>query len=279
MRKLLAIIALVWTASGHAGLASSPTAPVKGQAAAVAGNPPPTPAPAPVITISLTPDDREAISRVAFAEAGNQAEEGLAGVMFTILNRMRSWGGTAQDVVNSPGQFEPVTRAGGSWQDLPALSATEEVEAGTILDLILQSRLPDPTKGALYFQNPAIVAQRVADGEDSPGELNFGGKTPIAVIRNHAFYSSFTSQSGPPPIANWQSVAEAPKPHLFIDGKIPSQLASNAGSSPGLMVPLDTQAAQAQGTQSAPGLFVAVTTPTPVSEPAALQPSPGAIGN
>jgi hypothetical protein len=162
---------------------------------------------------------------------------------------------------------------------LPALSQAQEVEAGTILDLILQSRLPDLTKGALYFQNPVIVAQRVADGEDSPAELNFGGKTPIAVIRDHAFYSTFTSSGAPASIISLPGVSDAPKPHLFIDGKIPAQLASGPSSSSGLFVPLDSQATPNQDDQNAPGLFVAVTTPQPVAAPGILSPSPGAIDN
>lgn len=35
------------------------------------------------------PDAREAITRVAFAEAGNQGDSGLAAVVYTILNRVQ----------------------------------------------------------------------------------------------------------------------------------------------------------------------------------------------
>ena len=38
----------------------------------------------------LSYEDREAIGRVTYAEAGNQGEEGLAAVIFTILNRVNS---------------------------------------------------------------------------------------------------------------------------------------------------------------------------------------------
>jgi hypothetical protein len=131
----------------------------------------------------------------------------------------------------------------------------------------------------LYFQNPVIVAQRVADGEDSPVELNFGGKTPIAVVRDHAFYSTFTNSGAPASIISLPGVSDAPKPHLFIDGKIPEQLASGLISSPGLFVPLDSQDTPNQSDQNAPGLFVAVTTLQPVAAPSILPPSPSAIGN
>ena len=83
--------------------------------------PPPAPASA-VMAPPLTrsglaplvagPDAREAITRVAFAEAGNQGDSGLAAVVYTILNRVQDgrWGATVEAVVNARGQFEPVMR-------------------------------------------------------------------------------------------------------------------------------------------------------------------------
>jgi spore germination cell wall hydrolase CwlJ-like protein len=225
----------------------------------------------------LTAQDREAIARAAFAEAGNQAEDGLTGVIYTIFNRLHAgtWGATAQEVVNAPGQFEPVTNAGGQWQNLSALSAAQEVEANTILDLILQQRLPDPTHGALYFQNPTIVAQRAADGTVAPSLVNFGGQTPIAVIRDHAFYATFAGSGEP------QSIVPlpAPRPSLFVDAKLPTGLAQGEGNPPGLFVPVDATPNTHQEDESAPGLFVAVTAPQPLQAPGFMAPSPGATGN
>ncbi len=242
-------------------------------------NKPAQAAPAPVLAgpITLSAQDREAIGRVAFAEAGNQAEEGLAGVIYTILNRLRAgtWGATAQAVVNAPGQFEPVTNAGGQWQNLPPLSPGQKVEADTILDLILQHRLPDPTHGALYFQNPVIVAQRAADGTVSPRLVNFGGEAPIAVIRDHSFYATFSGSGGPQSVVPLQ----APQRSIFIDTKLPAELASAQGNPPGLFVPVDGPATAQQDDQSSPGLFVAVTAPPAVAAPGIMAPSPGATGN
>ncbi|MGH3165779.1 MAG: cell wall hydrolase [Trebonia sp.] len=144
----------------------------------------------PRVEVSLTPADQEAMGRVAFAEAGNQGAEGLAGVIFTILNRLHGgrWGASVTAVVDAPRQFEPVMRAGGTWTKLPALTPAETVEYETILHLILEGRVPDPTNGALYFQNPAIVAERAAAGRVPAALVNFGGEKPSAVIRDHAFY-------------------------------------------------------------------------------------------
>ena len=59
------------------------------------------------------PGARDGIARVAFAEAGNQGDSGLAGVIYTILNRLQDgrWGSTVDGVLNARSQFEPVMRA------------------------------------------------------------------------------------------------------------------------------------------------------------------------
>ena len=163
-----------------------------------------------------TPLARDAITRVAYAEAGNQGDSGLAGVVYTVLNRLID-GGFGTDLVavlDAPHQFEPVSRAGG-WQRLPARSAVEQAHIETILNLALDGRLPDPTNGARFFQNPAIVATRAEAGTAPLDRVNFGGQTPVAVIKDHAFYAA----GG----ANSASAKRAPS--LFV----PVQTAPNGG--------------------------------------------------
>ncbi|WJT10887.1 cell wall hydrolase [Vibrio harveyi] len=111
-------------------------------------------------TIQLTGADRDAIGRVAFAEAANQGDSGLAGVVYTILNRLISgqFGNTVTAIVNAPNQFEPVHKAGG-WKELPILSPIQQTRIETIINLALEGRLPDLTNGALFFQNPDVVPQ------------------------------------------------------------------------------------------------------------------------
>lgn len=153
------------------------------------------------------PASRDAIARVAYAEAGNQGDSGLAGVIYTVLNRLVDgrFGSTVGSVLDAAGQFEPVTRAHG-WRNLPSRSAIEQAHIDTILNLALDGRLPDPTNGARYFQNPTIVAARVAAGRVSPERTHFGGQQPIAVIGAHAFYPGLATQKG----------EGAPKPSLFV---------------------------------------------------------------
>ena len=139
---------------------------------------------------------RDGIARVAYAEAGNQGDSGLAGVVYTIINRLvdGSFGNRLDEVLDAPHQFEPVMRVGGHWTALASRSAVEQAHIDTILNLALDGRLPDPTNGARFFQNPAIVASRASAGTVRPGLVNFGGQKPVAVIRDHAFYDTGTSR-------------------------------------------------------------------------------------
>ena len=168
------------------------------------------PSDAPYASLSGSPypllsyEDREAIGRVTYAEAGNQGEEGIAAVIFTILNRVNSgqFGANAQDVVDAPNQFEPATRVGG-WRYLPRLDSWQSIQFETILNLILAGRLPDLTGGALFFQNAAIVARRAARGKVSSYLVNFGGTPPVAEIGDHRFYDWRAAEN----LAAWRNRA------------------------------------------------------------------------
>lgn len=159
------------------------------------------PAPAPVLppfqrsaptleTVLNTAEARDAMARVAWAEAGNQGESGLAGVVYTILNRLIDgrWGRTVEAVVDAPRQFEPVLRAGGTWRRLPPVTAVQEATVHTIVELALQGRLPDLTGGARYFQNRRIVAARAAAGLVPERLVGFDGAASSAQIGDHTFY-------------------------------------------------------------------------------------------
>lgn len=140
--------------------------------------------------VLAAPGAREAIARVAWAEAANQGDSGLLAVVCTILNRLadQRWGASVDAVLNARAQFEPVLRAGGDWRGLPAARPEQRARIDTLINLILDGRLGDPTGGALYFQNPAIVAARAQAGQVSLRRVHFGGARPSAVIGDHAFY-------------------------------------------------------------------------------------------
>jgi hypothetical protein len=214
--------------------------------------PPPAPASA-VMAPPLTrsglaplvagPEAREAITRVAFAEAGNQGDSGLAAVVYTILNRVQDgrWGATVEAVVNARGQFEPVMRVGGDWRRLPASTVAQRARIETILNLALEGRLPDLTNGARYFQNPQIVADRATRGEVSEGLVNFGGTGPSAVIGAHSFYVDVRSTGGRGP--------RSTKPSSAPRGSSPEAAWQSAG---GAIFVGDNRAAQDPSAVSSP---------------------------
>jgi spore germination cell wall hydrolase CwlJ-like protein len=139
--------------------------------------------------ISLSDEDRDAITRVAISEASNQGEGGLSAVIWVILNRYKDsgFGDSITDVVNAKNQFEPVTRVK-TWKALPKPSERQYNKVNTIINLALSGYFADPTKGALYFQNPEIVKSREAAGKASKGLTHFGGSKPTITIKDHAFY-------------------------------------------------------------------------------------------
>ena len=144
------------------------------------------------LTVLVTrADARDGIARVAYSEAGNQGDSGLAAVVYTILNRLADgrWGGSVDAVLNARHQFEPVMRAGGEWRNLPQVSEAHRARIDTIINLALEGRLPDLTTGARYFQNPRIVADRAGAGQVPANLVNFGGAPPSAIIGAHSFYT------------------------------------------------------------------------------------------
>ena len=164
------------------------------------------------------------MARVAFAEASNQGDSGLAAVVYTILNRLRDgrWGATVDAVLNAPRQFEPVMRAGGAWRNLRPVPAASQARIDTIINLALEGRLPDLTHGARFFQNPRIVADRAAAGRVPANLVNFGGVEPSAVIGAHSFYVE-AGREGP---SRPRSGADAGQDSVASQG--PSRMAGGA---------------------------------------------------
>jgi N-acetylmuramoyl-L-alanine amidase len=189
------------------------------------------PAVAAPAAVTLSADDRDALTRVAVAEAANQGDSGITAVVQTILNRLASgrWGVSVEAVVDAPHQFEPVARVGGNWRRLPAPSEGQRARIDTILALIADGRLPDFIGGALYFQNPKIVADRIAAGAAPAERLNFGGRAPVAVIRDHAFYADGAgSVPAAPPAMDLIFIASPTDPSGSAQGEKPVQAPSSA---------------------------------------------------
>lgn len=166
----------------------------------------------PTNTIAVTPDEREALTRLALAEAGNQGPDGLSGVIYTVLNRTRhpASGGSVSDVINAKNQFEPVGRAGGDWRNLPMGTDQQRAEVGRLIDEISAGQRPDPTGGATYFLNRKISGERGTD---------FGaGKDQFkaAEIGDHTFYRPGVFGESPTPVPGY-TVRPGVDPDLIRD--------------------------------------------------------------
>lgn len=148
-----------------------------------------------MVQLNIRPEDADALGRIAYAEAGNQGPQGLAGVMFAVLNRLASnrWGSSMSDVLNSKNQFEPIGRAGGDWRNLPRLQADQQGTASNLLNLIASGQVQDPTGGATFFQNPAITQQRGTD---------FSAGNPGKRIGDHVFYDRYKG-GAPVGVPDW----------------------------------------------------------------------------
>lgn len=163
-------------------------------------------------SVRLSASDRDAIARVTVAEARNQGDVGMAAVVHTVVNRLMDgrFGRSVQEIIDAPRQFEPAYEAGG-WRNLPKPSAAQWARVDAILNLILAGKIVDPSGGALYFQNPVLVAARENEGTASKGLTHFGGSTPSAVIRDHAFYAEVGERTPvvADPVAAWNVYAVA----------------------------------------------------------------------
>jgi spore germination cell wall hydrolase CwlJ-like protein len=173
---------------------------------------------------TLSPEDRDYLIRTTFGEASNQTPEGQAGVIHTILNRVRAgrYGGkTAKDVVLAPNQFEPWGNptARARMQGLSPNSPGYQ-RLGQMVDEAFAGKLTDPTGGATHFLNPAIVRQR--RGGTLPKWAQGEGKT----IGDHTFYNPDQPMTvGTPPMnitPPAASAANAPVQVADASGGVPA---------------------------------------------------------
>jgi hypothetical protein len=136
-----------------------------------------------VTEINLTDSALSALSSIAWNEAGNDAgTPGRMAVVNTVLNRVAagSQAGFADNVlgvIEQPGQFEPVMRAG----SVSALPNAPPYVRDEILALL--GDYQDYSGGATFFLNPTITNER---------GTNFGtGNIPTRVLGNHNFYNQY----------------------------------------------------------------------------------------
>ena len=142
-------------------------------------------------TLNLSIDDKDALIRIIEAEASNQGDIGQVYVLFVVLNRTihKDFPNKVQTVINERNQFEPATKAKG-WLNLKPVIGEKAAKIQTMINLAISGTMPDPTGGALYFQNIKTVAKREEKGTVHKGLAGFNGSTPKVTINDHTFYTS-----------------------------------------------------------------------------------------
>lgn len=135
--------------------------------------------------LKLSPQDIDALARIAQAEAGNQSSLGQQAVVFAVLNRAAAKTGGFPDtpigVIEQRGQFEPMAGRS-SYAELPQAKPETYDLVKQTLAAYSAGAISDPTNGSTFFQNPKITSQR---------GTNFATSAPAASIEDHAFYRRY----------------------------------------------------------------------------------------
>jgi len=138
--------------------------------------------------------DRDLMIRTVIGEAAREPEAGKAAVAHVVKNRLNTgkWGDNIKSVLFAPKQFEPwMTRAKSLMSINPESPLYKSV--GAIVDGVISGDIADPTKGAINFQNPAIVAQRGNKSGLSWLRRMYDNGTAIR-IGNHVFGTAYPSR-------------------------------------------------------------------------------------
>ncbi len=127
------------------------------------------PSPIRIPASRFTPEEMELLARMIYAESRGEPYKGQVGVGAVILNRVEDnrFPQTIADVIYQPWAFSPVYD--GSFYNIPNATARQAAQDAV--------NGYDPTNGALYFWNPALV-----------GPYNWvWTRTVTSQIGNHVF--------------------------------------------------------------------------------------------
>lgn len=134
--------------------------------------------------LKVTPTERDLLIRTVIGEAANQPDEGKAAVAYSVFNRLNAggYGDDIQGVLFKRKQYEPwETRS----QELMSYSpeGRRYKSAASVIDGILEGKVPDPTNGATHFANVDTVKQR-----GNTSALNWiNGMQNVTQIGAHTF--------------------------------------------------------------------------------------------
>lgn len=125
----------------------------------------------------LSDADKDQLIRMSIAEAGGESDEGIAGVMYTALNRQaknnsRFGGDDISKIIhkhNNKGVYQfssanPKSPVYYWFKDNKVIDTPEYEKSKAILESILEGKMKDPSRGAIYFLNPDKVRDSRKDG-------------------------------------------------------------------------------------------------------------------
>lgn len=125
----------------------------------------------------LSDADKDQLIRMSIAEAGGESNEGIAGVIYTALNRQaknnsRFGGDDISKIIhkhNNKGVYQfssanPKSPVYYWFKDNQVVDTPEYEKSKAILESILEGKMKDPSRGAIYFLNPDKVRGSREDG-------------------------------------------------------------------------------------------------------------------
>lgn len=145
-----------------------------------------------IFTLSWDPVDRESMRLCGWKEASAEPDtrESIRAVMHVIAHRALHWYGgdigSVRKAVYAENQFSWTSPHDPNFRRLPADGDPFYASLEQLAVAILKREDTDPTKGALYYRNPAIATddwfQRVI--ADDPAK-----HPEVAKIGHHIFYA------------------------------------------------------------------------------------------
>src|SRR6202035_1429673 len=156
---------------------------------------------------ALSPQDRDAVTRMILSEAGQDGPDGMAAVASVVKNRVQSgqFGATPSAVVAQPNAFTAWSLPKGDPNSPTRWSAKDPQyqKAAALVDSVWSGKVPDTTGGADHYFSPTLQA---AQGRPVP---DWAQGQPTAKVGSHVFYAP-NGPVAPDLLGSWGAQPQAP---------------------------------------------------------------------